>query len=112
MRASDYVLAQRARERLRGALRRSFEEVDVLALPTCPITAPLIGEREAPWRSEPVDGALVRLTSPFNLTGAPALSVPCGLAHGLPVGLQLVAPWGAESLLFAAGKLVEETAQA
>ena len=107
--ASDYVLAQRARDRLRAALRRAFADVDVLALPTTPITAPPVGARLAPWSTEPVDGALVRLTSPFNLTGAPALTVPCGEAAGLPVGLQLVAPWGAERLLLAAGRLVEET---
>ena len=107
--SSDYVLAQRARDRLKAALRRAFADVDVLALPTTPITAPPVGTRLAPWSTEPVDGALVRLTSPFNLTGAPALTVPCGEAAGLPVGLQLVAPWGAERLLLAAGRLVEET---
>jgi len=109
--ASDYVLAQRARERLRAGLRRAFEQVDVLALPTTPVTAPLVGERKAPWPSEPVDGALVRLTSPFNLTGAPALSLPCGLAGRLPVGLQLVAPWGAEDLLLGAGRLLEDASK-
>jgi aspartyl-tRNA(Asn)/glutamyl-tRNA(Gln) amidotransferase subunit A len=56
---------------------------------------------------EPVDGALVRLTQPFNLAGVPALSVPCGRADGLPVGLQLVAPWMEESRLLAVGTLLE-----
>ena len=83
----------------------------MLALPTTPVTAPLVGERKAPWPSEPVDGALVRLTSPFNLTGAPALSLPCGLAGRLPVGLQLVAPWGAEDLLLGAGRLLEDASK-
>ena len=110
--AGDYLLAQRARERLREALLRVFAQADLLATPTTPVTAPRIGERLIRWRTgdEPVDGALVRLTLPFNLTGAPALSVPCGFSRGLPVGLQLIAPWGEERRLFAAGRLIEQWA--
>src|SRR3989475_1732056 len=56
---ADYVLAQRVRGRLRAALGRVFQEGDVLLLPTTPITAPVIGDRTARWRSgdEPVDAA-------------------------------------------------------
>jgi aspartyl-tRNA(Asn)/glutamyl-tRNA(Gln) amidotransferase subunit A len=108
--ASDYVLAQRMRDRLREAVRRAFAEVDLLLLPTTPISAPLIGSRTVSWRStsEPVDGALVRLTAPFNLAGVPALSIPVGDEAGLPIGVQLVAPWNAEARLLAAGRLVED----
>jgi len=107
--ASDYVLAQRARVRLREALRRAFDQVDVLAMPTTAIVAPPVGDRRVRWGSkeEAVDAALVRLTLPFNLTGLPALSVPCPVDSRLPVGLQLVAPWGEESRLFAAGRALE-----
>jgi len=110
--AADYLLAQQARARIREGLRRAFSTVDLLAVPTVPITAPIIGERRVRWGrvEEPVDGALVRLTSPFNLTGAPALSVPCGFSNGLPVGVQLVAPWGEESRLLAAGEVIERWA--
>lgn len=110
--ASDYLLAQRARERMGEALRQAFTKVDLLAVPTVPMVASVIGERQVRWGrgEEPVDGALVRLTSPFNLTGAPALSVPCGFSRGLPVGLQLVARWGQESILLAAGELIERWA--
>ena len=48
-----------------------------------------------------------RLTAPFNLAGVPALSVPVGKIHGLPVGIQLVAAPGRESLLWEAGRRVE-----
>ena len=107
---ADYVVAQRARDRIRDALDRIFEEVDVLLLATTPITAPVIGERAVRWRAaqEPVDGALVRLTSPFNLSGLPALSVPCGETGGLPVGVQLVGRWNDEARVLAVGRLIEE----
>jgi aspartyl-tRNA(Asn)/glutamyl-tRNA(Gln) amidotransferase subunit A len=106
----EYAAAQRARLKLRDALRQAFSRVDLLALPTTPMVAPPIGLRSIRWRdgSEPVDGALVRLTQPFNLAGLPALSVPCGRSLGLPVGLQLVAPWSEESRLLAVGELVEK----
>jgi aspartyl-tRNA(Asn)/glutamyl-tRNA(Gln) amidotransferase subunit A len=55
-----------------------------------------------------VDGALVRLTQPFNLAGVPALSVPCGRLNGLPVGLQLVAPWDEEGRLLGVAELIEQ----
>jgi aspartyl-tRNA(Asn)/glutamyl-tRNA(Gln) amidotransferase subunit A len=66
------------------------------------------------WRSgeEPVDGALVRLTAPFNLSGLPALSVPFGRAAGLPVGVQVVGQWMDEARVLAVGRLIEELAEA
>ena len=78
-------------------------------MPTTAIVAPPVGDRRVRWGSkeEAVDAALVRLTLPFNLTGLPALSVPCPVDSRLPVGLQLVAPWGEESRLFAAGRALE-----
>lgn len=111
---ADYVLAQRVRGRLRAAIGQLFDEIDVLLLPTTPITAPLIGDRTVRWRAgvEPVDGALVRLTAPFNLTGLPALSVPFGQAGGLPVGVQVVGPWMNDARVLAVGRLIEELAEA
>jgi aspartyl-tRNA(Asn)/glutamyl-tRNA(Gln) amidotransferase subunit A len=111
---ADYVLAQRMRARIRAAMGRVFDVVDVLLLPTTPITAPVVGERTVRWRSgeEPVDGALVRLTAPFNLTGLPALSVPFGAAAGLPVGVQVVGPWQQDARVLAVGRLLEQDAPA
>jgi len=109
---ADYVLAQRLRARIRTAMRRVFHDIDVVLLPTTPITAPVIGERTVGWRSgqEPVDGALVRLTAPFNLTGLPALSLSFGAAVGLPVGVQVVGQWNDEARVLAVGRLIEELA--
>jgi len=110
---ADYVLAQRLRGRLRAAIADVFRDIDVLLLPTTPITAPVVGDRTVRWRSgeEPVDGALVRLTAPFNLTGLPALSVPFGRAAGLPVGVQVVGQWMDEARVLAVGRLIEELAE-
>lgn len=107
---ADYVLAQRMRARIRNALALAFESFDVLLLPTTPITAPPIGERTVRWRNEnePVDGALVRLTAPFNLTGVPALSVPWPGASRLPIGIQLVGRWGNEATILRVGRLMED----
>jgi aspartyl-tRNA(Asn)/glutamyl-tRNA(Gln) amidotransferase subunit A len=77
-----------------------FERFDALVCPTLPITAFEGGEiappRPAGWRSNDADGRVKWLwwtpfSYPFNITGQPAISVPCGLdGAGLPVGLQIV----------------------
>src|SRR5438067_9295831 len=109
---ADYVLAQRMRARIRAAMADVFHDIDVLLLPSTPIVAPVVGERTVRWRSgeEPVDGALVRLTAPFNLTGLPALSVPFGEAAGLPIGMQVVGQWDDEARVLAVGRLLEAEA--
>ncbi len=98
--STDYILAQRTQSVLRYQFTRFFEEYDLLLTPTTPVTAPPI---EGPNAIEQAR-LLTRFTSPFNLTGLPALSMPCGFtSQGMPVGLQLVgAPWGEARLLRAA----------
>src|SRR5437667_7680234 len=109
---ADYVVAQRMRAKIVGAVRRLFDDIDILLLPTPPITAPVVGERTVRWRTgeEPVDGALVRLTAPFNLTGVPALSVPFGAMAGLPIGVQVVGQWNDEARVLAVGRRLEAEA--
>ncbi|GAA4516273.1 MULTISPECIES: amidase [Nonomuraea] len=99
-----YVRATAERRRLAGVAEKLFEDHDVLALPTVPLTAPPLGLRETVLDGRPVGvrAALLALTSPWNVLGFPALSVPAGLAGGLPVGLQLVCRPGDEHLLAAA----------
>jgi aspartyl-tRNA(Asn)/glutamyl-tRNA(Gln) amidotransferase subunit A len=98
--AANYVLARRAQAEIRRQLGRQFGEYDVLILPTTPISAPLIDGGDA------IESArqLTRFTAPFNLTGCPAISIPCGFTSiGLPMGLQMVAaPWNEARLLQAA----------
>jgi aspartyl-tRNA(Asn)/glutamyl-tRNA(Gln) amidotransferase subunit A len=70
---------------------------DALVLPTLPMPAPPRGATSVPLESgmEPVRAALLRLTQLFNLTGHPAISIPCGRTDsGLPCGFQIVGPEG------------------
>ncbi len=100
--APAYIRAAWVRSELRRSLAEAFDDVDLLAFPTLPAPAPLIENPsvELPSGVYPADFANVRQGGLANLTGVPAISIPCGFsASGLPIGLQLVAPWGEEERL-------------
>jgi aspartyl-tRNA(Asn)/glutamyl-tRNA(Gln) amidotransferase subunit A len=104
--AETYLAAQRYRTRLYEEMRAALATADVLALPTTLLPPPRDGELAVRIGTSDVGAieAIARLTGPFNLTGLPALSVPCGFtAEGLPVGLQLVGNPFAETRVLAAG---------
>ncbi len=104
--ADIYLNAQRARALVVQQCLELMQDVDVLLSPTEPVGAPRIDDEfvTIQGRTEGVVNTLTRLTRPFNLTGFPAISVPCGFtAEGLPVGLQLASrPWEEATLLRAA----------
>jgi aspartyl-tRNA(Asn)/glutamyl-tRNA(Gln) amidotransferase subunit A len=82
-----YGKAQRVRTLLRRDFEAAFRECDVLLTPTTPEAAFAVGERtDDPLRMYLSDVYTVSA----NLAGIPGLSIPCGFAHGLPVGLQLL----------------------
>jgi aspartyl-tRNA(Asn)/glutamyl-tRNA(Gln) amidotransferase subunit A len=99
--AVDYVNAQNARPLLMQRFASSMKDCDMMAVPTTSIPAPKIGQTtvEIDGRQVEVYSALNRLTLPFNVVGFPVLSVPGGLAAGLPSGIQLVAKPFEEAVL-------------
>jgi len=101
--AGYYEAYYRKAQQVRTLLRRDFEEAfrgcDLLAAPTAPETAFPLGQRTG----DPVAMYLSDVfTVSANLAGLPGLSLPCGLAGGLPVGLQLLGPPLAEATLLRA----------
>ena len=103
--APDFIQVARLRDEARRTCDVSlFSDVDLIALPTTIQTAISI---ESALENDPTID-LTRLTSPFNLTGQPAISLPCGLTDtGLPVGLQLIGSRFDEKTLFRAAHTFE-----
>ena len=108
----ELAQAQEHREMLSRGYRRAFREVDLMAGPTLPGLPPRTGGTTvsvAGGREEWVVDAFCRLMAPQNMTGTPALSLPCGLSSsGIPIGLQLWAAPGADSLPLAVGRAYQE----
>ena len=99
-----YGRAWRARERIVADLSAAFEGVDLLATPTCVSPPPAF---DAVTTLADVYDTL-RNTCPANLSGHPAVSLPCGTVEGGPVGLQLLAPRGADGFLLDAAATAED----
>ncbi len=93
-----YLKAQKVRSLINADFRRAFEQVDVLMGPTTPTPAFAIGAKT----DDPITMYLNDIyTIGANLAGLPAVSVPCGLVDGLPVGLQVIGPHFSEERLLA-----------
>jgi aspartyl-tRNA(Asn)/glutamyl-tRNA(Gln) amidotransferase subunit A len=100
-----YGKAQKVRTLILRDFQKAFEEHDVLVSPTSPTTAFRLGEK--------VDDPLAMYMSdictlPVNLAGIPALSLPCGLDEGLPVGLQVMAKALDEARLLRVSRALED----
>jgi aspartyl-tRNA(Asn)/glutamyl-tRNA(Gln) amidotransferase subunit A len=105
--AADYLTAQRARAVLNEQIRENFAKVDVFAVP---------GAARPPEPFSGMDPNEQNLrpsfTNPFNLTGLPSISVPCGFTEGnLPAGIQFVAPAFQEALCFRVAYAYEQATE-
>jgi aspartyl-tRNA(Asn)/glutamyl-tRNA(Gln) amidotransferase subunit A len=102
----EYILARRTQSLMRWQFENFFHNYDILLMPTTVVPAPPIEGPDAIEQAR----LLTRYTAPFNLTGLPAISLPCGFTSaGLPIGLQIIAPSWAEANLLRAAYTYEES---
>lgn len=101
-----YNKANLVRDMLQREFAKAFEEVDAIAMPTSPVPAFKLGEKN----NDPLSMYLADIfTVPVNIVGVPAISIPSGnTSEGLPLSLQLIAPHFAESTLFTIGRDFEK----
>ncbi|WP_181702441.1 amidase [Chthonobacter albigriseus] len=104
-----WAKAINARRALKAKFAAVMENYDILLMPTTPMVAPALPEPGAP-RSVILKKAWEMLgnTAPYNSTGMPSLTVPCGMSNGLPVGLMLTGKWFDEVSLFKAAYAFEQ----
>jgi amidase len=105
-----YAKAQNLAHALRAAYDQAFADIDVLVMPTLPMKATRLPAPDA-TRAEYVMRALEMIpnTCPFDVTGHPALTIPCGKSEGLPVGMMLVGRHWDDATLLRAGHAFEQT---
>ncbi len=109
--AAVLVQGLRTRDALSAAMRAVLETVDVLVTPTTPIPAARIGQESVRYggAEESILSAMIRCTAPFNASGLPALSQPCGFTRaGLPIGLQIIGRPFDEVTVLRAGHAYEQ----
>jgi aspartyl-tRNA(Asn)/glutamyl-tRNA(Gln) amidotransferase subunit A len=101
-----YGRAQRVRTKISEDFKRAFEHVDLIVTPTAPSVAFKLGEKTA----DPLAMYLNDFcTVPMSLAGIPAISIPCGLSEGLPVGLQIAGPAFSENRVLDAAYALEQS---
>ncbi|GEN34214.1 amidase [Aneurinibacillus danicus] len=109
--AVDYLQAQQIRHQLDLDFRKAFQSVDVLITPTLPFTPPSIGQDTLTLNGKEVNflDHVIRFTGPENITGLPAISIPCGFSNGMPVGLQIIGPAFKEDVILNVAYAIEQT---
>ena len=112
--AADYIHAQRVRRRFTDEVRAALAGVDALLLPAVALEAYPIGQRTVTLdgHEEDVLQAITRYTSPFNITGYPALVLPCGFStDGLPIGLQVIGKPQDDAMVFRVARAYERVTE-
>lgn len=107
---SYYAKGQNLARSLRAAYEDAFKQVDVLLMPTLPFTAPAMPDGKlSTYGFLSIFANMIHNTGPFNLTGHPALTVPCGNHEGLPIGMQLVGRHFDDGVLLRAAYTYEQS---
>jgi aspartyl-tRNA(Asn)/glutamyl-tRNA(Gln) amidotransferase subunit A len=116
--ASAYLMAQRVRRIICDEFHDLLKRVQLFAVPTVPFAVPTIDECNSGWLN--IDGKTIRrqderggadsfCTIPFNVTGFPAMSVPCGFAkEGTPIGMQIASGPFQEEFIFSVAHAYEQ----
>ncbi len=105
--SADYIQSQRARSRLRREFAQAFQSVDIMAMPVMSKPAAALKD------FDPMGMMMTpSMMGPFNQTGLPAMSVPCGFSSlGLPIGMQIAAAPFNEAAVFRAGHAYQQQAR-
>ena len=106
-----YAKAQNLSRKLSAAYDQALHDYDLLLMPTLPMKATPLPEADA-HLSLVIQRAfeMIPNTAPFDATGHPAMSIPCGLSDDLPIGLMLVAKHWQESIIYQAAHTFEQSA--
>jgi Asp-tRNA(Asn)/Glu-tRNA(Gln) amidotransferase A subunit family amidase len=111
--ATEYIRKKKELEILRRNAGHIFSGVDLLLTPTVPEPAPQLAELDPNLPNlRPRELLMLRNTRPWNVLGLPAISLPCGFTQeGLPLGLQIVGPAGAETGVLALAHAYEQATE-
>jgi aspartyl-tRNA(Asn)/glutamyl-tRNA(Gln) amidotransferase subunit A len=106
---TEYQNALAQLQRTRQKIGEVFSDVDILVMPTVPISSPRISDLQADIsKLRPAEILLLRNTRPVNVWGLPAISIPCGFtSQGLPIGLQIIGPPHGEGKVLRAAYALE-----
>jgi amidase len=105
-----YAKAQNLARKLKAAYDAAFTKYDLLLMPTLPVKATPIPPADAPlalYLQRAFE--MIGNTAPFDVTGHPAMSIPCGMVDGLPIGLMLIGKDYDETVIYAAAHAFEQS---
>lgn len=104
-----YAKSQNLSRKLRETYDETLDNHDLLLMPTLPMKATPLPEADAPLELN-IQRAfeMIGNTAPFDVTGHPAMSIPCGMSEGLPVGVMLVGKHWNESIIYQAAHAFEQ----